>query len=752
MENNPLTQKEFISLFPDTRHRYIHDVKKIVVQGNNVLDMSWNKKGYGVFYSVNGFPPNGKATQLELLSLNCNYVDFDVDGTLSQEDISAKIQEIRMLGIEGDVPLPTVIIRTQKGAHLIWLYQNNIEPTEANIEQWRDVQKRLVNFFKGDVNAIDPARVLRLPDTLHLKNPSKPFEVKVMAYNKEERITLDELDKILPKHIDTKESSSKVPVSELLVKGVSIGKGERHSKLIQVAGLFLQEADTKEKVEIARSNYYDWDQKIVGSPERFSERKKELDDVFSWVLKKKKSNAKELSSKIEYIRSFYETNTVKSRNVGGYILAEFLVKKYNVKTIGEKIREIYVYENGVYRPGENILREEIQSILKELVNSGSKSEIIDKIKDLTLIDREEFNKVNIDLINLNNGVLNIRNLELTPHDPSYLFFSKLPVDYKLGGGCPTIKKFLSEILSEKDIVIIQEWVGYCLYRKYFIKKAIIFVGEPDTGKTTLINLFVHLFGRDNISGVSLQRISGDKFSVAHLYNKYINIYDDLSFSDVNDNGSFKIVTGGGNLTGEYKFGNQFHFENFSKITFSCNKIPNVSDTNDEAYFSRWIVMQFNRQIAVKNKFLIYEMTTPEEISGFLNFALEGLSRLLKNQDFSYNKIADEIKNEMLRSGSPIANFAYDCLVDSNDSWLSKEVMYNSYADFVKTKNLPLIPMIDFGRKITKFANYVVDSKKGGKTGWRNVKLKNAVEDDPFDDVFLDDSSSEIIDITDDFNL
>lgn len=746
MQNDSLTQQNFISLFPDTRFRYIHDlIKNKVKQGSNILDLSWNKRGYGTFFTVNGFLPEGKATQSELVSLNGNYVDFDVDVKLSQEDKDAKIQEIRMLGVESGIPLPTVINRTQKGAHLIWLYPDKLEPTEENVAKWRDVQKRLVNFFKGDTNPIDPARVLRLPYTLHLKDPKNPFVIKIIAYNPDDRCSLDELDKVLPKQIEDKESGPKISTAELLVKGVSVGKGERHSKLIQMAGLFLKEADTNEKVDIARSNYYDWDQKVVGSPERFSERKKELDDVFDWVLKSR-------SIEVKKIKSFYKTNTSKSKTVGGYLLAKHLVEKHHVKTIGEKIREIYVYKNGVYCLGENILRGEIQVILEESITASGKNEIIDKIKDLTLIDRSEFNKVNIDYINLNNGVLNIKTLELTPHDPSYLFFSKLPVNYKLGSDCLVIKKFLSEILSEKDIVIIQEWVGYCLYRKYFIKKAIIFVGEPDTGKTTLINLFVHLFGIDNISGVSLQRISGDKFSVAHLYNKYINIYDDLSFSDVNDNGSFKIATGGGNLTGEYKFGNQFHFENFSKITFSCNKIPNVSDTNDEAYFSRWIVMQFNRQIAVKNKFLIYEMTTSEEMSGFLNFALEGLSRLLKNQDFSYNKIADEIKNEMLRSGSPIANFVYDCLVDSNDSWLSKEAMYNAYADFVKSKDLPLIPMNDFGRKITKFANYIVDSKKDKKTGWRNVKLKNAVEDDPFDDVFLDDSSSEIIDITDDFNL
>jgi hypothetical protein len=37
------------------------------------------------------------------------------------------------------------------------------------------------------------------------------------------------------------------------------------------------------------------------------------------------------------------------------------------------------------------------------------------------------------------------------------------------------------------------------------------------------------------------------------------------------------------------------------------------------------------------------------LSGLLNFALEGLKRLLENQGFSYAKDPEEIKTEMLRS-------------------------------------------------------------------------------------------------------
>ena len=112
------------------------------------------------------------------------------------------------------------------------------------------------------------------------------------------------------------------------------------------------------------------------------------------------------------------------------------------------------------------------------------------------------------------------------------------------------------------------------------------------------------------------------------------MYDDLSFKDINDNGTFKMLTGGGTVTAEVKFEDQFQFENYAKLIFTCNKIPSVTDTDDEAYFSRWVLVRFEHKTETPDKFLVEKMTTGEESSGILNFALEGLCRLIETQEFS----------------------------------------------------------------------------------------------------------------------
>ncbi len=285
-----LSQKEFLGLFSNSRFRYIQEVNKEVIQGTNVLDLSWNDKGYGVYFSVNGFPTTGDATISKIVSLNCNFIDIDIKGEgVSQEERDSIIQEKLMRAYEEGILMPTLIVRTKNGVHLYWIYSNPIfSPDDNQLSQWRTVQDRLVEYFDGDKNAKDPARILRVPYTKHLKNPSDPYIIKIQTYKPDNLYTLEELHEAIPG--SNQEEKNKTSAMKLLVDGVPIGRGLRHGALAQMAGLFLRGADTPEKIAIARVNYYNWDKKIVGSPEKFEERKKELDNTFEGILKLSLSN------------------------------------------------------------------------------------------------------------------------------------------------------------------------------------------------------------------------------------------------------------------------------------------------------------------------------------------------------------------------------------------------------------------------------------------------------------------------------
>jgi putative DNA primase/helicase len=439
------------------------------------------------------------------------------------------------------------------------------------------------------------------------------------------------------------------------------------------------------------------------------------------------------------------TDFIKEKTRSTYKLAEYLTRKFSIITVGEKEREMYVYKDGMYIPAENlVIFPEIQRILGEHTTKNAKTETLHKIADMTSHPRSVFSSAPLNLIPLANGVYNIETKTLLPHSPEYRFMYQLPVRFDPDADCPLTKAFMEQIFSPDQLLSVQEWLGYYFYRQYIFKKAIIFVGEGDTGKTTFLEVITHLLGRDNLSAISLQKMTSDKFAAAHLYNKHGNLVDELSAKDISDTGNFKMATGGGSITGEYKFGNQFSFLNFSKFTFACNKIPDVKDFDDEAYFNRWMVMRFEKTIEKKIPNFIATLTTEEERSGLFNFAMQGLERLLKQGEFSYASSAIDTKLEMMRSGSSIAMFAAEGVTHDEGAEMSKADLYDAYGKFCTKRNLARETMDMFGKKLRFYIGYVLEgliydreNPKGKRVrGWRNISIvkdKDALSvDEEFD--------------------
>lgn len=412
-----------------------------------------------------------------------------------------------------------------------------------------------------------------------------------------------------------------------------------------------------------------------------------------------------------------------------YMVAQELLKKWPMATVGKHTRETFIYENGMFFSGENAITETIQVWLAELATKAMKSEILSILRDNETKVESRDDGAPANLINLANGVYDVNEKKLMDHDAKYRFFSKIPVKYDPTATCPEIEKFIRDIFNEEDIPFIEEWFGFCLYRSYFIKKALIIVGERNTGKSTFFRLMDAFIGRENISPVSIHDLARDKFSAASLHHKYANICDDLSSNDITSLGNFKIATGGGLAKGEYKYGEQFQFLSYAKLMFACNEIPSVEDNNDEAYFSRWVVMETSKKIPVMDPFLIPKITSPESMSGLLNIALKGLDRLLANLEFSYKKTPDDIKAQMMRSGSSIAKFAYDMLREPTDPslYIIKSDMYNYYFAYCRENNMTAETMDKLGKTLLNFASYAAhgtgtDSRGKQDRAWRNVEL------------------------------
>ncbi|MCA1807356.1 MAG: RepB family DNA primase [Actinobacteria bacterium] len=122
--------------------------------------------GAGVFFSVNGTDGTGAKAE-NITRIRTYYVDID--------GLKNKTPALEML-ITAALK-PSAIVETKNGVHAYWYAARQ---TPVNYSEYRRVQVGLIKAFGGDKGAKDISRVLRVPGTLHLKNPSEPFKVRIV--------------------------------------------------------------------------------------------------------------------------------------------------------------------------------------------------------------------------------------------------------------------------------------------------------------------------------------------------------------------------------------------------------------------------------------------------------------------------------------------------------------------------------------------------------------------------------------------
>lgn len=404
-------------------------------------------------------------------------------------------------------------------------------------------------------------------------------------------------------------------------------------------------------------------------------------------------------------------------------ISDYFSNEFKCKTIATKNKDVLYYWDGkcYQATGRSFIKEKFESILKENAKNKPLIEVISKVERKNYIKSEKFNKIPINLIPLQNGVFNIETKKLEKHSPKNYFKTIIPLTYDPKKECPTFLKFLQESLYPEDIPVVQEWFGFNLYRAYLIKKAIICIGEKDTGKTVFLDTLIGFIGESNKTGLSLQKISsGSDFVKLSLKDKYSNIYDDLSSRDMNDGGNFKIATGGGYISAEEKFGDYQQFKNYAKHTLAGNKIPPVKDSDDLAYYSRWIVLRFDNVPEQKDLFLKEKIL--KENSGILNWAIDGLYRLLKNGQFSYMKSDKEIKRIMEMQGDPLIEFGNEVL-EKSVGQITKEQMYELYCMWADKEDKPKLSKEQLGRRLNKKIKYLVPKTGAKERFWDNVSIK-----------------------------
>ncbi|GAA0097493.1 hypothetical protein UT300011_09570 [Clostridium perfringens] len=404
-----------------------------------------------------------------------------------------------------------------------------------------------------------------------------------------------------------------------------------------------------------------------------------------------------------------------------FVLAKHLSETRDVYYGGESF---LIYENGVYNiSGEKEAGRIIMDyMLPNYCIMASIRDCREQWDILVSKDFDDFNR-NPYLVNVRNGLLDIRDMSFKEHTPSYLSTVQLNVEYNPQVDCPQFKKFLNEVLDCKLIPLVQEIVGYLLTTNTASQKAFVFWGPARTGKSTLLWVVEYLLlGKKNVSNIPWQEI-GDKFKTAELLGKLANVFSDLPSKSIDDTGIFKVVTGEDYLMAEKKNKNPFKFKPFARLVFSCNELPRNYVDRTEGFYRRLIIVPFSRQIEKSkiDKALKYKFQREKE--GILNWALEGLKRLYENNfEFSENELTDGVKKEYKRENNNVISFVEECCELDGLFSCSRIELYEAYKEFCVEAGLKALSQIKFNKELE--GNFNITRSRSGKLRlWNGVRIK-----------------------------
>lgn len=396
------------------------------------------------------------------------------------------------------------------------------------------------------------------------------------------------------------------------------------------------------------------------------------------------------------------------RSEASEILVRLIEKDNKIYSLrDDKKEELWIYKEGVYVPeGKSYIREFCRNNLGFIYSPQFASLIIDKVIVDNYISHEDFFDNNLlEEVPVLNGILNLKTRKLTDFTPDKIFFNKINAEYDVDKDCPNIKRFFQDILVEEDIPAMQELFGYCLWKDNFTETSFLYRGGGSNGKSKTIELIKLFLNPANCVSVPLSQLEqSGSFHVSELQNKFVNVAGELSKNALQETQMFKFLTGRDSVTADRKFLRPVTFVNYAKMIFSCNDRPPTYDLSD-GFFRRWIVFHFkkkfvdkavydslddNKGYGIKDADIINNLLSKEEFSGLLNWALIGLSRVIKDKCFSNTKSTEDTRIEWLKDSNNFIVFFEEQLEVSKKRLVSKDDLRQAYTQFCNDRGLDTV--------------------------------------------------------------
>ena len=310
-----------------------------------------------------------------------------------------------------------------------------------------------------------------------------------------------------------------------------------------------------------------------------------------------------------------------------------------------------------------------------------------------LIESGFFEKMvqnDVTYLNLLNGTLKIdkNGVELVPFNFKHFLTHQLDFIYARNYVNQIWLDFLDTVLPDKDTQkTLQQAIGYLFIKDLKLEKVIFLYGIGSNGKSVIFEVLKGLLTKEMMSNYSLASLTNHLgYQLADLNNRLINYGTDISMKNV-DLAIFKQVASGEDIGTRQIREKAFTMRNYAKLIFNVNKLDDADVENTNGFGRRLLFIPFEQVIDKKDQDKNLHKTILENKSGVMNWIIEGIEEVLKNEEIYISEKCENFLDNFKRESSPIqlfielSNFVKTS-PDSNEV-MDFQQMYEMYKEFCK---------------------------------------------------------------------
>lgn len=409
---------------------------------------------------------------------------------------------------------------------------------------------------------------------------------------------------------------------------------------------------------------------------------------------------------VQKLPPFINVSDKGKESVDSTLFQDYVSNHMNVLVVSDEEQSssrIYLYRKGVYKyypddKFEGSIRKIVEKRNKRLVKSSILQEVTRLIKKSELTLPNEYLNNNENYVNVRNGLLNIKTLELRPHSPKLYSSIQMPVEWgplqQAGIEEPTpVFDYYMDTLSEgvKDIQkFLLQYMGavYSNVPGYLFKKSLFLYGKGDTGKSQLKSLVEHMLGRGNFAAIDLDQIEA-RFGTSHLYGKRLAGASDMKYMKIPQLNKFKSITAGDEIFAERKGQDGFYFTYKGVLWFCMNDLPKFGGDGGKWVYDRIIIIPCNNVIPEEKRDPLLLRKMYAERNGIFYKAIMAIREvLLHGHRFDEPACAEAMREQYKILNSSSIEFFITMMEERKDRLSVNDVanvdtIYNVYREWYK---------------------------------------------------------------------